>query len=119
MYALVVQQLLWEALGDLFYFPLWWYTLGAFRVGTWCFSLLQIGNSELEPGLWLRNIFVPMYGQHDIEGRLISFVMRVVQIILRTFALAVWLAFCLLLFFGWLLLPAAVVAAFIVSIAAH
>jgi len=109
MWFLVWQQLLIEVLLDIVYFPLWWYTVGALHAGRWCFDLIKDGNSDLAPGLWLKNIFVPMYGQYDWEGRLISFFMRLVQIIGRSFGLIVWTIFCLALLAVWLVLPVAVV----------
>lgn len=33
--------------------------------------------------LWLKNIGVPLYGQTDIVGRLFSFLLRLVNIIIR------------------------------------
>lgn len=113
MYAIILQQLFWESLMDIFYFPIWWYTLGALRSGKWCFELFKVGNDELAPGLWLANIFVPMFGQYDWQGRIISFVMRVVQIVFRCFGLLVWAVFCVILFIVWLILPIAVVYGFI------
>lgn len=119
MYVLILQQLLWEAFADFFYFPIWWYTRGALRSAQWCFGLLEWGNLELALGVWLRNIFVPMYGQYDWQGRIISFVMRVVQIIFRGWLLLIWLMVCVLLFFVWLVLPIAVAYGFIMSLSAH
>jgi len=115
MWFLVWQQLLIEVLLDIVYFPLWWYTVGARHAGHWCFDLIKSGNSDLAPGLWLVNIFVPMYGQYDWRGRVISFFMRLVQIIARSFALVVWTIFCLALFAAWLILPVAVVWGFLSS----
>lgn len=97
-----------EAILDIFYFPVWWYTKGLAHAAKWCFGLLKRGNDALAPGLWLANIFVPMFGQFDWQGRIISFIMRFVQIIARTIALIFWLAVCLLLFSIWLLLPVVV-----------
>lgn len=39
--------------------------------------------------VWIKNIFVPMFGQHDWQSRLISVFMRLVQIIGRSLALVV------------------------------
>jgi hypothetical protein len=88
---------------------LWWFTGGAKYILIKCFSLLQEGNANLAPGVWLQNIFVPMYGQYDIQGRIISFILRLVQIIARSLALLIWLIFCLALFFCWLILPVVVI----------
>jgi len=117
MWILVFQQLLIEALLDIIYFPLWWYTKGALHALRWCFDLLKDGNEDLAPGLWLKNIFIPMYGQYDWEGRIISFFMRFFQIIFRTFGLLVWTVFCLGLFIVWLALPIAVAWGLFLSLA--
>lgn len=109
MFILVLQRLLAEALLDIFYFPLWWFSGGIKAAGGWCFGLLKAGNDELAPALWLENIFVPMYGQYDWQGRIISFLMRFVQVIARTIALFFWALICLALFLIWLALPVVVV----------
>jgi hypothetical protein len=105
MFLVVLQRLITEALVDIFYFPLWWFTFGLARAGKWSWSLLKSGNEWLAPSLWISNLLVPMYGQYDWEGRIISFFMRLAQIIARLFALAFWLLFCLILFFSWILWP--------------
>ncbi|MDD2757772.1 MAG: hypothetical protein PHD72_00140 [Patescibacteria group bacterium] len=109
MFILVLQRVLVGAVLDIFYFPLWWYTVGAKHALLWCVGLLAYGNDNFAPGLWLKNIFVPMYGQYDFQGRIISFLMRLAQIIGRSVALAVWLVLCLILFFIWLLIPVVIV----------
>jgi len=108
MYILILQRLFLEAVLDIIYFPVWWYTKGLAHAWRWCFNLLRSGNQNLAPGLWLANLFVPMYGQFDLQGRIISFLMRSVQIFARTIALAVWFSVCLFLFLCWLALPALV-----------
>ncbi len=105
MYVLAFQRLIIEALIDVFYFPIWWYSFGAVKAAEWCFNLLKEGNMNLAPGIWLTNIFVPMFGQYDWQGRIISFLMRVVQIIFRGAALLAWTLVCLALFIIWLVLP--------------
>ncbi len=105
MNIIILQRLLLESLLDIIYFPVWWYTKGLAHAWRWCFNLLLSGNANLAPGLWLANLFVPMYGQFDLQGRIVSFLMRLVQIFARTVALAVWLSLCVVLFLGWLVLP--------------
>ncbi len=113
MFLLVLPRLLGETFIDLFYFPIWWYTGGAYRSARWCFGLILNGNYHFAPGLWLRNLFVPMYGQYDFEGRLISFFMRLFQFFIRALVLFIWSVFCLCLFLIWLLLPILTVYGFL------
>lgn len=109
MFVIVLQRLIIEALLDIFYFPVWWFSFGIRRSALWCFDILKSGNDWLAPGLWIANLFVPMYGQYDWEGRLVSFFMRLVQIIFRLFGLTIWLLFCLILFFVWIMWPLVIV----------
>ncbi|MCX6782102.1 MAG: hypothetical protein NTW66_03225 [Candidatus Magasanikbacteria bacterium] len=109
MLYLILQRLFFEALLDALYFPFWWYTGGVKHAMFWCADMFQVGNKNLSPGLWLKNIFVPMFGQYDIQGRIISFLMRFFQVLGRGFALLIWLIFCLALFIVWLAIPAVIV----------
>lgn len=99
------------------YFPLWWYSQGFFRLARRIFSFWQEQAYSLGVVIWLRNIFVPMYGQSDFIGRLISFGVRLVQIIVRTFILLVWLVLCLILILAWLALPILIVWATLIQLA--
>lgn len=105
MFVIIFQRLLLEAVLDVLYFPVWWYTRGLGHAGLWCFHLFQSGNASLGPGLWFKNIFTPMFGQSDWQGRIISFFMRSVNVIGRGIALMFWLVFCLILFVIWIILP--------------
>ncbi len=113
MWLLIFQRILFDAFVDIFYFPLWWYTGGVLHASKWCFGFFMEGNQTLAPGLWFKNLLVPMYGQYDWQGRIISFIMRFVQFCFRSLALLFWLLVCLFLFTIWLLLPVVVVAGFI------
>jgi hypothetical protein len=105
MFVLILQRLLIEAVLDIIYFPVWWFTAGVVHAGKWCANLFRAGNFRLAPGLWLKNIAVPMYGQYDWQGKIISFFMRLIQVIFRSSLLLVWLAVCLSFFVFYLLLP--------------
>lgn len=116
MYALAFQRVILEVILDFFYFPIWWYTFGLFRAIKWCFGVLVDGNDFLAPGIWIQNLFVPMYGQYDWQGRIISFVMRFIQIIFRGAALAVWCLVSVLLLVGYLAIPPVVLMGFLNSL---
>ena len=59
--------------------------------------------------VWTSNVFVPMYGDSAWSGRLISFVVRLLMILVLGMAIIAWSAFaCLLFVFYLLALPAAV-----------
>ncbi|MBI5728363.1 MAG: hypothetical protein HY984_01260 [Candidatus Magasanikbacteria bacterium] len=73
----------------------------------WQFFLL--GNVSLAPGLWLKNIFVPMFGQADWQGRLMSFFMRLMNVIVRGALLMIWLTVVAAIFLVWPIVPLVVV----------
>ncbi len=109
MFLILFQRLILDFLWHIIYFPLWWYTSGIVFAAKWAFDVLKAGNATLAPGLWLKNIFVPMYGQNDWQGRLMSFFMRLVNVIVRFGLLLVWMIVSLVLFVIWLALPVGVV----------
>lgn len=94
-----------ELIVDFFYFPVWWYSEGSRRALMFCVSLVKDVNAMMAPGLWLKNIFVPMFGQYDFQGRLVSFIMRFFNVIFRSIALFIWLIIVIALFFVWIILP--------------
>ncbi len=98
-------QILLRLGGRILYFPVWWYSLGFWRLlkQGWLSWLDQ--EKSLGWSVWLKNIFVPMYGQRDWAGRLISFLVRLVQIVARGLMLLVWVILWLFLFLIWLGLP--------------
>lgn len=91
---------------DIFYFPVWWYSSGAaqFARALWAFFLSRERKWALL--IWIRNIFKPMYSQYDFWGIVISFFMRVFQIIFRSLILLFWLIILSALLLLWLGLPA-------------
>lgn len=109
MFLLIWHKILLDTIGQTLYFPIWWYSGGVRYFFNRCYGIFLFGNTYLMPGLWLKNIFVPMYGQYDIQGRIISFIMRLVQVIARSIGLLIWLIVCLILFVVCLLLPIAAI----------
>jgi len=90
---------------EIVYFPIWWYSVGFYRLlkNTW--NLFRNQEKSLGFLVWAKNILVPMYGQTDWAGRLISFLVRLVQVIGRGFVLTIWLIICLAIIIFWLVLP--------------
>jgi hypothetical protein len=105
MAIFVFQRLCLQFALNILYFPLWWYTKGAKKAVIFCKNLVKRGNKRLVPALWLKNIFVPMFGQYDWQGKIVSFFMRLANVIGRTIALLVWILFVVLIFLFYLFLP--------------
>ncbi|HAZ28938.1 MAG TPA: hypothetical protein DCY48_04155 [Candidatus Magasanikbacteria bacterium] len=108
MWILVFQRIAIEFILDVLYFPLWWYTAGAKHTLLFCVRLFQDANLSFAPLLWLKNLFVPMFGQRDLQGRLMSIFMRFVNVIGRSIALTVWFGVLVCLFLAWMIFPLAV-----------
>ncbi|NIP33219.1 hypothetical protein GWN26_07270 [Candidatus Saccharibacteria bacterium] len=85
--VVLIKAVLWDLIGNLVYFPVWWYTRGLKKVGGFLFDFVTGMEMRLAWRVWVANIFKPMYAVADIPGRLISFFMRIFMIITRGFAL--------------------------------
>jgi hypothetical protein len=111
------RDVLLDIIREILYFPIWWYTKGLAMAAN--FSWQRIKNMEVRLGVkvWVVNIFKPMFGQHDIAGVLISFFMRIFQIIGRTLVLILWTVIMILVFFVWIVLPLFVVLGIILNLA--
>ena len=105
-----------EAVFVIIYFPFWWYSVGFIRILRSLGRFLSERQESLALLVWLKNIFRPMYGQSDFAGRLISFFMRLIQILFRTIALIFYLLLVIILAIGWLVLPPFVCALIILQI---
>ncbi len=94
---------------DILYFPLWWYSLGFFRLLKGLAIFLKERWIIIGAGVWLKNIFTPMYGQSDFTSRAISFFVRLFQIIFRFIAFLFFIILVIAAILLWLLLPIALV----------
>lgn len=100
-----IKFILIDIFADMGYFPIWWYTTGLKKAFLRMVSTIVQGNDELGVSVWIKNIFKPMFGQTDWQGRLISILMRIFQIIFRSILLVFWIIFALVVFFVWIILP--------------
>lgn len=90
---------------DILLWPVWWYTKGASRAFLFCLKTIHRQAEQMGYGIWLKNIFIPMYGQRDLQGRLISFLIRFSIIIFKSVFLLFWSLFIFLGFLLWELFP--------------
>jgi len=90
---------------EVIYFPIWWYGAGFVRLikNVWHFFCAR--ERGLGFLIWLKNILVPMYGQYDFMGRVISFIIRLFQIIVRGLVLFFWGVVCLFGLLVWAIFP--------------
>ena len=104
-------QVLIQFLWTIIFFPIWWYSLGFLRFSSRIVSFWRSEQRALGLWVWVNNLFVPMYGQRDFTGRLISFLVRCVQIIFRGLAMIFWIIIGLILMLIWLALPLVIIIA--------
>ena len=94
---LVIKSICIDTIKDIIRFPLWWYSKGFIRVVYIIKDNIIWGEEALAIRIWIKNLFRPMYGQYDWTGKIISFFMRLVQIIIRSILLLIWVLICLFL----------------------
>lgn len=98
-------QVIVRFFSGIIFFPFWWYSRGFVYFVKKVFSFLQEEQRVLGFSVWLTNIFVPMYGQQDFAGRIISFLMRLFQVIVRGIVLIFFALLSLAFILAWLALP--------------
>lgn len=116
MSVLVFQRLIVKFFLNIFYTPLWWYSRGLKRAFDFCLHLLKVGNKNLVPMLWFKNIFTPMFGQTDWQGKIVSFLVRIANVFGRSLALLIWFFIVAFLFLLWITIPVFVVVMFLFSL---
>ena len=94
-----------DVVGGLVYAPVFWYTRGLSDAAQYCLRLIVRRWYALGVGVWIANLFVPMFGQHDMAGVLISFFMRLVQIFARGLVMILWTLLVIILFIAYLVVP--------------
>lgn len=94
-----------DLIGSVLWFPVWWYTTGIKKMIQFCIDGLRYRIRQYAFAIWIKNFFVPMYGQYDWQGRLISVFMRFVVIVARGFALVFETLAYVFLVFCWALVP--------------
>lgn len=94
-----------DLLTDFLYWPIWWYSKGLAYFMK--FSFEQIFQEERKIGLvvWAQNIFKPMFAQNDWQGRIISFCMRIIMIVIKSVQLAAWILLQCILLLLYIFLP--------------
>lgn len=94
-----------DLIGSVLWFPVWWYTTGIKKMIQFCIDGLRYRIRQYAFAIWIKNFFVPMYGQYDWQGRLISVFMRFVVIVARGIALFFEALAYVFLVFCWALVP--------------
>ena len=104
-FVFYTSKIIIELVEDLLYFPIWWYSKGLWQVILGVQRFLSDKLKSLALLVWIKNLFVPMFGQEDFAGRLISFFIRFFQIIGRSLVFVCLAGLSFLLLLLWILGP--------------
>lgn len=96
-----------DMVGKVLFWPLWWYSVGLKQLLAALSKNILEEEHRIGVGLWWRNLFVPMFGQSDWQGRMISFVVRLVVGLFRTLLFGVWFVLALVVIAVWVFGPLA------------
>lgn len=105
----ITKYIFGEVIGDFIYAPVWWYTRGFLKFLGILRDHLHDFERSLGLKLWVRSLGKPMYGQYDIAGKIISFLMRMVVLFGRFIAFVVYFIFIVIIALAWLAVPLIVV----------
>ncbi|RMD51359.1 hypothetical protein D6827_02390 [Candidatus Parcubacteria bacterium] len=103
-FALALKYFFVDLFGGIIRWPFWWYTRGLVLVIGWSVDTVKMYAKTLAISVWIKNIFVPMFGFYDWQSRLISFIMRVANIIGRSIALFILILIVILFLAMYLLI---------------
>lgn len=104
--TLKLAAIIWaDLMHRLLYFPLWWYSVGFANAIKGSLAFVKDFDLTLGFSIWLKNLFVPMFGQHDLAGRIISFFLRLVNIIVRGLFLLIVIIMGFVFLLIWLIAP--------------
>lgn len=96
-------QVLVETIGKFLFFPIWWYSFGLVKLVRLLVHSLEEQYKNWQLGVWVKNLFVPMYGTSDIMGRIISFGVRLFMITVKGSVVFLWFILLLVIFLVYLL----------------
>jgi hypothetical protein len=111
-----IQFIVKDIVLDFVLWPVWWYGTGLVEAFFRMIDTMKQANDETALTIWAKNIFVPMYGDYTWQGRMISFLMRVAQIIIRTFLFLGWCVFAIVVFLLWIVVPLFIIFQFLFNV---
>jgi len=101
----ILKILVIDIIGEIIYFPLWWYSSGLYRTGVFCLKGIKKQWENMGMAIHFKFLFKPMYAQRDFAGRMISFFARLIQLVFKLVSFLVIILLFLLVFSLWIVLP--------------
>jgi len=90
---------------NVLYFPIWWYTAGLRKRYRGFWHSVKNWSRYLALKILITNLFRPMFGQYNWQGRIISFVMRIIQLFFSLIIFLIGLVVLAILLLLWIFLP--------------
>ena len=87
------------------YFPIWWYTAGLRKQCRGFWHSVKNWSRYLGLKILITNLFRPMFGQYNWQGRIISLGMRIIQLFFSLIFFLVGLVVLAILLLLWIFLP--------------
>lgn len=100
---LVFQAFLRKGIQEGLFWPLWWYSTGLYETSSWLLESIRGSVKFFGVDVWVKNWFVPMYGDASIAGSLISFGVRSAVILFRGIGVMLWFVLAVVLLFLYVL----------------
>lgn len=104
-----IKFIMQDVVFSILYFPVWWYTEGAFKILQKIRREIRDFAHSLNLGILFKYLFKPMYGLTDVWSRIISFMVRIAHFCVLGFLAVIWILVLMLFFVFWLALPVFVI----------
>jgi len=104
-----IKFILKDVIFSILYFPVWWYTEGAYKILKRINQETRNFAHNLNLGILFKYLFKPMYGLTDIWSRIISFMVRIVHFCVLGSLALIWILILVIFFLAWLALPVFIV----------
>lgn len=101
----ILKFFLYDILLDALYTPVWWYTGGLASIFRFFIRNARYGANVIGIGIWLKSLFKPMYGERTWQGRIVSFVMRLIVLVWDIVIYLILLSALVAILLAWILLP--------------
>lgn len=94
-----------ELVGELLYFPVWWYSHGLASTGRTLLNQWLGAVNRLSILIMLRTMGKPMYGDYTRSGKIISFFFRLLILGFKIIQLGLWTVVLVVAMLAWLIGP--------------
>lgn len=94
-----------ELIGELLYFPVWWYSHGLTSTARTLLNRWLGAVNRLSIMIMLRTMGKPMYGDYTRSGKIISFFFRLLILGFKLIQLGIWTVILVIAMLAWIVGP--------------